>query len=141
MIAIRSTILALSLVAIAACDDDDDDPIQPRTLACTATLDAAEGVTTDASGTASFNISGTSMVWEVTSTGITDFSAAHIHRSNGSILVPGVGSFTLSETGSGEGTMTVTDDQVDIIEAGGTFFNVHTDANTNGEISGDLICD
>lgn len=140
MIALRSSILLLAVVALAACDDDDD-PVQPRTLVCGAVLEAAEGVETDATGDALFVIVGTEMEWEVNSTGITDFSAAHIHRANGSILVPGAGSFTLDETGSGSATMTVTEDQVDIIEAGGTFFNVHTDANPNGEISGDLICE
>ena len=144
MIALRSTILALSLVAIAACDDDDD-PVQPRTLSCEATLADADGagdeVMTDATGTATFEISGTSMVWDVASTGIVDFLAAHIHQADGDILVPTPGTFTLSETGSGEGTMTVTDDQVDIIEEGGTYFNIHTDAYPSGEISGDLICE
>jgi len=144
MIALRSSILLLAVLALGACDDDDD-PVQPRTLVCGAVLEDADGagteIETDATGDALFAIVGTEMEWEVNSTGIDDFSAAHIHRENGSILVPGVGSFTLDETGSGSGTMTVTEDQVDIIEAGGTFFNVHTDTYTGGEISGDLVCE
>ena len=141
MIALRATILALSLAAIAACDDDDDDPVQPRTLSCEATLEPVEGVTTDATGTATFDVTGTTMVWEVISTGLVDVTAAHIHEADESLLVPAVGSFPLSETGSGEGTMTVTEDQLDLIEAGGTYFDIHTEANEDGEIAGDLICD
>ena len=142
MFAPRSPLLILALMAGAAACDDDDDPIQPQTLVCAATLTDAPTVTTDASGTATFTITGTEMDWEVASTGLTNVNASHIHRrSNGSVLVPASGVFPLSATGSGSGTMALTQAQLDEIESTETYFNVHTTAHPGGEIQGTLNCD
>ncbi len=146
MLAHRSPRLVLALmVGAAACDDDDDDPIQPETLVCEATLGDADGagddVETDATGEATFTITGLEMDWEVASTGLTSVNASHIHRSsNNSVLVPAGSTFPLSATGSGSGTLTLTQAQLDEIESTDTYFNVHTTAYPAGEISGDLVC-
>lgn len=142
MIALRSSALLLALAAVgaAACDDDDD-PVQPQALVCGATLDAVEGVTTDATGTALFTIVGTQMTWEVNSTDLANVNAAHIHRAAGAPFIPATGIFPLSATGDGNGTMTLTQAQIDEIDDAGVYFNVHTTANPGGEISGLLTCD
>ena len=135
-------VLALALAVTAAACDDDDDPTNPITMICGAVLEAAEGVETDATGEAIFTFRGTSMEFDVSSTGLTNFTAAHIHRSsNGSVLFPAGSTFPLNATGSGSGTMTVTQAVLDELETVDTYFNVHTTAHTGGEISGDLVCE
>lgn len=140
MIALRPSIVLLAMFAVAACDDDDD-PVQPQTLVCGATLDAVDGVTTDATGTALFTIVGTEMDWQVNSTGLTDVSASHIHRAAGTPFIPSSGVFDLDATGDGDGTMTLTQAQLGEIDDAGVYFNIHTTTNPGGEISGLLTCD
>jgi hypothetical protein len=143
MITHRSPLLVLALLVGAAACDDDDDPIEPQTLVCGAVLEAANAeVETDATGEALFTIVGTEMDWQVSSTGLTNVNASHIHRgSNNSVLVPATGVFPLNATGSGSGTMTLTQAQLDEIETTDTYFNIHTTAYPGGEISGDLVCE
>ena len=140
MIALRPAMFLLAMIAVTACDDDDD-PVQPQTLVCGAVLEAVEGVTTDATGEALFAIVGTEMTWEVASTDLTNVNAAHIHRAAGAPFIPATGIFPLSATGSGEGTMTLTQAQVDEVDDAGVYFNIHTTANPGGEISGLLNCE
>jgi hypothetical protein len=145
MIAHRYPILMLALMVGAAACDDDDDPVQPQTLVCGATLADADGagtdVETDATGEALFTIVGTEMDWEVASTGLADVTAAHIHRASGAPFIPATGIFPLSATGDGEGTMTLTQAQVNEIDDAGVYFNIHTETYAGGEISGTLVCD
>ena len=142
MIAHRSPLLVLALLVGAAACDDDDDPIEPQTLVCGAALEAADvDVETDATGEALFTIVGTEMDWEVASTGLTGVTAAHIHRASGAPFIPATGIFPLSATGSGSGTMNLTQAQVDEIDDAGVYFNIHTGDYPGGEISGTLVCD
>jgi len=66
-------------------------------------------------------------------------TAAHFHGpaepgKNAAVMVPAPG----VTTGAFEGTATLTDDQAKALTTGQTYFNVHTAANPNGEVRGQV---
>ena len=138
--------MAAALV-VAGCDDDDETGPEPEVY--TATLSGANevpAVTTTAAGTATFTVNGNNINYVVT---ITNWPAgrtvtgAHIHNpptqtpGTGTVLLPWPqGSIT---TTGGSGTIAATDAQLATIRAGNTYFNVHSSANTGGEIRGNLV--
>jgi hypothetical protein len=132
--------LAIGLV-VGACDDDD--PVEPTVERFTAALSGANespAVTTNASGNGTFTIDGNDIDYTVTITnwpaGAT-VSGAHIHfapaagQTTGGVMIPfptsGPGAITAS---GGTGTVTATNDQLALIRAGGTYFNVHSSTTT-----------
>jgi hypothetical protein len=138
--------LAVGL-GVGACDDDD--PVQPAVERYEASLSGANespAVTTTAAGTATFTVNGNNLDYTVT---ITNWPAgrtvtgAHIHfvppagQTTGGVMVPWpAGAIT---TTGGSGSVAVTDTQLGLIRAGGTYFNVHSSQNTGGEIRGNLV--
>jgi hypothetical protein len=74
-------------------------------------------------------------VWGLTG----DATAAHFHGPaepgrNAGVLVPAPG----VKTGAFEGSATLTDDQARALTAGQTYFNIHTAANPQGEVRGQV---
>lgn len=159
---ILSVALAATLSLGTACADDDD-PIGPgEEAAFDATLTGAaerpDPVTTDASGSASVEVDGETVSFEVEVEDIDEVTMAHIHVGGTAVAGPIVvtlfntstpESFTDRET-LAEGTFTeddiepaggivTLDDLVAAMEAGNTYINVHTTANPAGEIRGQLI--
>lgn len=133
---------------------------QTETEAFTANLSGGEEVppvTTQATGVASFNVTGADSVdYSVNVTGMDKVTAAHIHEGkkgeNGEVVVtlfnassptgPISGSLsngTISKS-SLEGQMqeSAVSDLVKSMERGETYVNVHTEANPNGEIRGQI---
>jgi hypothetical protein len=118
----------------------------------TSTAGAGSGTTGGASGA----LGGMALQWTLEVENITDVTAAHIHLGatgeNGDVLIPlytgpvkeGEFSGTLAE-----GTLSLADipvvqgmtpDQVfGAIQSGGTYVNVHTEQNPNGEIRGQIV--
>ena len=126
-----------------------------------ASLSAAKGVTSPATGDAVFQLSadGLKLTYRLTVSGITDVTMAHIHISavageNGDVAVwlyPRNGSMLLKEGTFngvlGEGTITAANlegplmnmslsDLVDRIKQGRAYVNVHTKQSPDGEITG-----
>ncbi len=69
-----------------------------------------------------------------------DATAAHFHGpaepgKNAGVMVPAPG----VTTGAFEGSATLTDDQARAVMAGQTYFNIHTAANPNGEVRGQVV--
>ena len=68
-----------------------------------------------------------------------DVTAAHFHGpaepgKNAPVLIPAPG----VKNGSFEGTVTIMDEQAKALTAGQTYFNVHTAANPQGEVRGQV---
>ena len=157
---IMSVVLAATLAVIPACDDDDPTGIVEE-AAFDATLTGAaerpDPITTDATGSASVEVDGETVRFEVDVEDIDEVTMAHIHVGGTEVAGPVVvtlfntgtpESFTDRETLS-EGTFTedditpaggivTLDDLVAEMEAGNTYVNVHTTANPTGEIRGQL---
>jgi hypothetical protein len=133
---------------------------QTETEVFTATLSGGEEVppvTTDATGAASFNVTGPESIdYSVNVTGMDKVTAAHIHSGatgeNGEVVVTlfkadsptgpisgnlANGTITASSL---EGQMqgTAVSDLVKSMERGETYVNVHTEANPDGEIRGQI---
>ena len=133
---------------------------QTETEVFTAMLSGGEEVppvTTDATGVASFNVTGPESIdYSVNVTGMDKVTAAHIHSGatgeNGEVVVTlfkadsptgpisgnlANGTITASSL---EGQMqgTAVSDLVKSMERGETYVNVHTEANPNGEIRGQI---
>ena len=99
-------------------------------------------VTTPGRGslTATYDPATKRLTWRGTVTGLTgDATAAHFHGPaepgrNAGVLVPAPG----VKTGPFEGSATLTDEQARLITGGQTYFNIHTAANPQGEVRGQV---
>lgn len=79
--------------------------------------------------------------WKGTVSGLSgNATGAHFHGpaepgKNAGVMVPVPG----VTTGPFEGTATLTDDQAKAFTSGQVYFNVHTAANSNGEVRGQML--
>jgi hypothetical protein len=156
-----SRILAAALVlAGAACDDDTTAPALPTqfTANLIGTNEKPTGVTTTATGTATFTIDETAgtIVYTVTVASITNVIASHIHvgRSDaaGPVVVNLLATTPPAGTINGQlttGTITAASivsgvpisfaSLVALMRSGDIYTNVHTQVNPGGEIRGQLV--
>ena len=159
-----TTILALAAVSVAACDDDDDPTgggtvTQTFSAALTGDAERPTPVVTTATGSAGFTatITGGSggavtITYSVTVDALSgSASAAHIHGPAGDddaagIIVPltvsGTGTTGAIITGSftSTGNTNVSMDSLLVLmRNGNSYINVHTAANPDGEIRGQII--
>jgi hypothetical protein len=91
--------------------------------------------------TATFDPATKRLAWKGTVSGLTgEATAAHFHGpaapgQNAGVLVPAPG----VKNGPFEGSATLTDDQARLITGGQTYFNIHTAANPQGEVRGQVM--
>jgi hypothetical protein len=90
--------------------------------------------------TATYDTASKRLSWKGTVSGLTgDANAAHFHGpaepgKNAGVLVPAPG----VKSGPFEGSATLSDDQAKVLMAGQTYFNIHTAANPQGEVRGQV---
>lgn len=160
--------VALLAVAACDDDDDDDGTDPSGVVRYQATLSGQNEVppvTTNATGSATFEVVNDSTIsYRLNATGITNVTMAHIHAGaagvNGSIVVwlfpvggsapanppvtpnttPWVtGQFTRSQIrGIGSNPPMSMDSLRRLMSTGNAYANVHTSANTGGEIRGQI---
>lgn len=129
------TLAALALISI---------PAMAETVNLKATLAAANSVPpTDSKGTGdavlAYDAASKTLTYTVTFSGLSgDATAAHLHgpadaTANAGVVVP----FTVTASPI-KGTATLTDAQAADMLAGKWYVNVHTAANKNGEIRGQV---
>lgn len=156
-----TALLALTTVTAVACDDDDEDPNgPPDTNTFTANLTGAQEVppvTTTATASATFtsSTSGGTTTIQYTVTVNGDLSgpvtAAHIHGpagtgTNANPIVPltvsnatGTSGVLVSGSFTTTGNASINMQQLlTHMLAGNTYVNLHTAANPNGEIRGQI---
>jgi hypothetical protein len=156
-----TTFLAFTAVTAVACDDDDEDPNgPPDTETFTANLTGAaerpDPVTTTATGAATFTASTSGSTTTITYTVVVSgdlsgpLTAAHIHGpsdANGTATPIVTLTVTSTETtgtvvsGSFTATGHASIDMAQLLahmDAGNTYVNLHTTANPNGEIRGQI---
>ncbi len=162
---VRQSLLALVLVGVAACEDDD--PAAPAAERFTATLSGANEVppaTTTASGSASFTAVGdTAISYTITVNGLTGVTMGHIHTgaagANGGVLVwllPPNGTAPQAASGTVNGTLstgTITaawirglsgapaislDSLKRLMRTGNAYVNLHTSTFGGGELRGQI---
>jgi CHRD domain len=91
--------------------------------------------------TATYDTASKKLSWKGTVSGLSgNATAAHFHGpaepgKNAGVMVPAPG----VTTGPFEGSATLTDDQARAVLAGQTYFNIHTAANPNGEVRGQVV--
>jgi hypothetical protein len=91
--------------------------------------------------TATYDTASKKLSWKGTVSGLSgNATAAHFHGpaepgKNAGVMVPAPG----VTTGAFEGSATLTDDQARAVMAGQTYFNIHTAANPNGEVRGQVV--
>jgi CHRD domain len=95
------------------------------------------------SGTARFTVrlGRNELCYTLTVTGLTNLTAAHIHRvAGGAIVVPSSGSFNLPTTGTSSGCTGVDPALLrEIVQTPGAFYvNVHTQSFQSGQVQGTL---
>jgi hypothetical protein len=107
-------------------------------------------VTTSGSGSGTFSLNAgkTELTFSVTFSGLTGVTAAHFHNAAAGTNGGVVRAFSATELDATAGTIsgvwTASDDQaltsalVDELEAGNIYVNIHTSANTGGEIRGQV---
>lgn len=142
------------LLPAVACDDVDppvdtfsatlvegEEPHEQFQAPALAGANEVPAVSSDATGDATFTLTGTSLDFELNVANIDSATAAHIHigaeDESGGILVPLFEGPTtgLDFTGTlSEGTVEVVDSVAEHMRAGNTYVNVHTRANPPGEI-------
>jgi CHRD domain len=137
---IRSQIAGLTLT-VAMCAT----PSLAETMSFKAELKGASEVpptTSQGTGnlTATYDTTSKKLSWKGNVSGLSgNATAAHFHGpaepdKNAPVMVPAPG----TTTGAFEGAATLTDEQGKALTAGKTYFNVHTAANPNGELRGQV---
>lgn len=126
----------------------DGDILMPGTAACppgtpagqakfAANLQPVQGASGSGSASITIRLGLMQLCHTLTVTGLTDVTAAHIHRaSTGAVVVP----LTTPTTGSSSGCSTVEKALLqEIVRSPGAFYvNVHTSSHPNGQIQGNL---
>ena len=159
---IRTLALALSttsLAAFAACGSDTPTTVTPVAITYKASLNGANERpnpnTSAATGTATYTLTGNSLSYIVTVSGLTGpATASHIHvgaaDKAGGVIVPYVtgsvasgnitsGTIDLSQAIS-NGTTSITGDSLKVLlNNGNAYTNVHTSQFGGGEIRGQII--
>lgn len=129
-------LFALTSLFMGACKEDDDDNIDLREFS--ATLTAAAGVTTIATGTftATYDEDDNRLSYTLSWNGFVA-TAAHLHnKSNPNEIVPlSVTSTSISPV---TGTVTLTEEEESLLMDEEYYVNVHSAAYPDGEIQGDL---
>jgi len=160
-------VMGLAVAACATTSPQQPEPAKAMTAPETfqARLDSSSEVPppaldagTSPSGTASFTVSGTTVAWKLSASGLSSAPvAAHIHLgapgAAGPVIVPlTVAAGPSAGSASGEGTFdasgvkgkkadgsTMTlDDVLAAMRSGGTYVNVHTANNKPGELRGQI---
>ena len=144
-------LMAVIIVAASAVACDDTTAPGPPTFV--ATLNGASEVPAKAvpgAGTATIVKNGATYTYTITYTGMTGpLTGAHIHgpasaTTNATVIVPfthtGAGaSGTLTGTFTSTTNAAISNDSLDVLmRTGGAYVNLHTGANTGGEIRGQL---
>jgi hypothetical protein len=169
---LRTVLTALALLPLLSACGDDDDPSGVAT-SFSATLSGAEevpAVATTATGTATFDITGTQIAYTVNVVGIQNAVVSHIHIApdgeNGPVRMDlcgtgaplpactsGTGVLATGSNGTTVGSPAITfDELVEAMRAGNAYVNVHTNdgvgqPNTgpgdmqSGEIRGQIVAD
>ena len=96
---------------------------------------------------AALNAAGDTLTYDLTAIGLSgEVTGFHLHEgaagSSGGVLFDLLGTATINEGGKFQaaGSITVTSTaQVDLLQAGNTYFNVHTTLNAGGEIRGQVL--
>lgn len=133
------------LLALAAAVAVIGSPVLAETVRLSADLTGANEVppvSTSGKGsiTATYDTTTKQLSWRGAVANLSgDVTAAHFHGpaepgKNAPVLIPAPG----VKNGSFEGTVTITDDQAKALTAGQTYFNVHTAANPQGEVRGQV---
>ena len=137
----RATLMGLALVSALAVT-----PALAETQSFKAELKGSSEVppvNTSGSGTltATYDTASKKLSWKGNASGLTgNPTAAHFHGpaepgKNAGVLVPAPG----VTAGPFEGSATLTDDQAKALMAGQTYFNIHTAANPQGELRGQVV--
>lgn len=137
----RATIAASMVAGLTACGDNDDDPPPPEThqVALTGEQEAPAVLNTAANGSAVLTLNRSTRTISATLQvdGVVP-TAAHLHAGDAGVAGPVV--FPMSLNGS-TATLAATElspEQLATLDAGGFYFNVHSAANPNGEIRGQI---
>jgi len=155
MVKIQSLLLASAVTLGTACGGSSSSSPSNNFSAALKGSSEVPATTSAATGTATFTVSGTTVTYTVTFTGLTgNPTASHMHVGSGSVagnvVVPFKGLPTAT-TGTFTGTftqadispqttppLTTLDDLLVQMRAGNTYTNIHTTANPNGEIRGQI---
>ena len=135
-----------SLAALAAAAGLGLCPALAETMTMKAELAGASEVpatTSQGKGmvTATYDSVSKKLEWKGTVSGLSGAAtAAHFHGpaeagKNAGVLVPA----PVGPSGAFEGSATLTDDQARALAAGQVYFNIHTAANPNGEVRGQIV--
>jgi hypothetical protein len=144
---VRKLVSILALVALSALAFASLSAARPAAshLRLTATLNAGQEVPKQAvkdqaaHGTFTGALTGTTLKWKLTFAKLTGgATAAHIHLGGmgkaGNVIVPLCGPCTSGKAGK----TTITKANIDAIEGGKAYVNVHTTKNPGGEIRGQV---
>jgi hypothetical protein len=134
----KSLLAAASILALTACGDDNSFEAE-----LSGAKEKPTAVTTSATGSATAEIDGTSVVVEGDFTGLSGpATLAHIHgpadvNASAGVICP----LTVPSAAAGTitGTCTLTAEQLQQLRDGLMYINIHTAANPSGEIRGQLL--
>ncbi len=135
---------------------EESDPTETFTAVLLGSESFPDPVTTNATGTARFELSqdGQQLAFELTVSDIEDAFAAHIHLGargeageiavflyvGDAVTLTGVlAQGTISDTEVVSSAASSLAELLELIRSGGTYVNVHTNAYPNGEIRGQIV--
>lgn len=148
-------LIGATLLAAACSNDDSTSPKSTTYVAQLSSANEVPAVTGNASGTATFTLTGKTLTYVVNVSGLSGNAlASHIHvgaaGTNGGIVLPfmaaGVqdgqvasGTVDLTQPVSNGQTSIPGDSLISLLNNGNAYTNVHTAANAGGEIRGQIL--
>jgi hypothetical protein len=155
MVKILSLLYASAVILGAACGGSSSSSPSNNFAATMNGSSEVPATTSPATGSATFTVSGTTVTYTVTFTGLTgNPTASHIHVGSTTVAGPVVvpfkglpgatagtftGTFTQADIVVGASpSVTTLDDLLTQMRAGNTYANVHSTANPGGEIRGQI---
>jgi hypothetical protein len=137
---LMGSLFAAAVVALGACGSSSSNNGTSNFAAALTAAQETPATQSTATGSGTFMLGsdGMTLTYNITHN-VQMPTAAHIHMGTTGMAGNPIGALTMTSATVYSGTLTLTADQVTALKANGLYANIHTMANANGEIRGQIM--